>query len=63
MLIGIAPVNLFLSNRLMKVQRKQHIAENIAGKEEKMLRCLQNLEAGDATNFSRDRTRQLIVVK
>jgi hypothetical protein len=47
----------------MKVQRKQHIAENIAGKEEKMLRCLQNLEAGDATNFSRDRTRQLIVVK
>jgi len=60
MLVGTAPVNLFLSNRLMK-ETTLLLRTGLGGRE--MPRYLQNLEAGDATKFSRDRTRQLIVVK
>jgi len=60
MLGGTAPVNLFLSNRLMK-ETTLLLRTGLGGRE--MPRYLQNLEAGDATKFSRDRTRQLIVVK
>jgi len=60
MLGGTAPVNLFVSNRLMK-ETTLLLRTGLGGRE--MPRYLQNLEAGDATKFSRDRTRQLIVVK
>jgi hypothetical protein len=60
MLVGTAPVNLFLSNRLMK-ETTLLLRIGLEGRE--MPRYLQNLETGDATKFSRDRTRQLIVVK
>ena len=60
MLVGTAPVNLFLSNRLMK-EATLLLRTGLEGRE--MPRYLHNLEAGDATKFSRDRTRQLIVVK